>query len=720
MRRKDALNQLIDRASALALRAIVWVPGSKHLRHSLLTTQSETSDSQPIRKWLFAKAVPILCLAFAVTFFAKRLIDYGSWPPAEYKSPQVYNLTSEKVLWDIHYGPSLGCTDERCYVDKNTPSSFFRRHDVLPLREFPLKDWNGTNVVYYRATVKIPARVLEQNGETPLSIHTILMFAKSWDFYLNGELVFQGVQETMLTPIPRSLIGADGTINIGIVARVEKLPYQGIANRGDLVIGPRQLLAPLAFFARDNTTSLQLIYLLPKLTFCLVFSILFLFMRTNQEIAWFLIYGLTSSLELYFRSEFSQQLGLTGETTALLALMARNYSLLAFARFIFAFFRLHKRPLDLFMDGLLTLLTVINIACLAGASYASATKALDIVAIIIKPCVYLFSVILAMIMAGLLSAESRSRFRSRIALSFAVLLTAGTVLAFIDLTKLIAATFGIAIPVTIVNLTWVFDLVLFVFMACVTGLELAVQHAQQRQMSHKLQNLNDRLELASTVQSTLLPNPMNGQRGNVQWHCFYVAAERLAGDWLFISEGRNHPIRFFLGDVTGKGPAAALAVAAIISLLRKKDFEPSPIITTIKELNKHLFHLFRGSASTAICMAEVTADGQTKVISNGMTGWMHLSPGKARMVRARGSILGTMDQLEIEIAETHLDIGDFLLCFSDGCLEGQRQVRRLCLEFEKMDGQKISPEDLFRAVVKIGKDTVLPDDQAMIVIRRTA
>jgi hypothetical protein len=718
--RKDALNQSLDRASAKALQAVLWVPGSSRLRQSLLNRNAELPDKHTFRTWFIARIVPLLCLAFAISFITNRLLEYGNWPPKVYLSDEVFNLTHEKIQWDIHYGPHRGCQDRLCYVNPSTPASYFVRRDVLPLREFPLRDWRDDQVVYYRATVQIPERVLKGTYEAPLSLHTILMFAKSWDFYVNETLVFQGVQETMLAPIPRHFIAADGTVRLAIIANVNKLPYQGIANRGDLVIGPRNMLAPLSFFARDNNTSLQLIYLLPKLTFCVVFSILFFFMRSNQEIAWFLIYGITSSLELFFRSDYAQQFGIPGETTELLALMTRNYALLAFARFIYAFFRLQSKGIIRFMDGLLVVLTLVNAACLTMAAYASATKVLDIIAIILKPGVYLFSIVLALIMAGLLSTEARSRVRSRIALSFGILLTVGTFLAFIDLTKLVTSTFGISLQLTIVNLTWVFDLILFVFMAIVTGLQLAVQHTQQQQITDKLQSLNDRLELASTVQSTLLPNPMYGQRGSIQWHCYYVAAERLAGDWVFMSEDRHHPTRFYLGDVTGKGPAAAIAVAAIVSLLRKKDFEPSTITSTMKELNKHLFHLFRGNASSAVCMAEVSDDGQTKVTSHAMMGWMHLSPGKARMVQTRGSILGTSDHLDVTMTETTLAPGDYLICFSDGCLEGQRHLRRLGLHLEKQNLQDLTADELFKIVIKVGQDSVLPDDKAMLVIHKCA
>ena len=221
------------------------------------------------------------------------------------------------------------------------------------------------------------------------------MFARSWDLYLNGNLTYQGTDETILAPIPRSFVRPDGTIDIAIRADAGTLPYQGIANRGDLVIGPRAKLAPLTFFSHDNATSLQLLYLLPKLAFCVVFSLLFMFMSRNREILWFLVFGLASSLELYFRSDYSGDLGLTGETRALLALMARNYSLLLLARFVYAFFRLHLQATERVMRAATIGLTIFNLLCLFTLSYQFTTKSLDIIAIVIKPAVFVFWVILA-------------------------------------------------------------------------------------------------------------------------------------------------------------------------------------------------------------------------------------------------------------------------------------------------------------------------------------
>jgi hypothetical protein len=721
MGRKDAIKKSLDKVTARIAKAD-YVPGYRLIEQAV--ADSEDTHKHDIKSKVSdipGLLLALTCLILGAAFFTSRLVEYGEWPPSVYSSPEVFNLTKEKIQWDVHYGKSLGCQNDECYRSESTPSNYFRRQEILPMREFPLSEWSSGEPIFYRALIKIPEQLIQRSEKEPISLHSIIIFAKTWDLYLNNQLVFQGSRETMLAPIPRQFIRSDGTVSIAIKVQPGDLPYQGISNRGDLVIGPRDSLAPLAYFAHDNATSLQLLYLLPKLSFCVVFAMLFMFVRRNQEIMWFLLFGLTSSVELYMRSSYSSGLGLSGHTTELLALMARNYSLMLMARFIYAFFRLDLPRADRFTSALFIAITSLNVACFTVLDYKSATTCLDVLAIILKPAVYLFSLFVAISMAGLLSKSSKSLVRSRIALVFSGILLIGCTLAFFDLARLVADTFNFSISTHIVGLTWVFDLILFVFIASVSGIEMAVQHANQRYLESQLQNLDDRLELAQTVQSTLLPNQMTGSRETTAWACKYISAERLAGDWIFLSDGRHHKTRFFLGDVTGKGPAAALAVAAIVSLLRKKDFEPSPLDSTIKELNIHLYNLFRGNVGSAVCAAQMDDDGTTFIAVHGMAGWIHVNNSGAKLIAARGQALGAVDQISVDITTIKLDVGDFIFSFSDGCLEGSRPISKLIRTLSNQPQRiLISPDEIFALINEIGKDVVHADDKAMIYIRRTA
>ncbi len=720
MKRREALQLRVDKIAAGIDRLLIKLPLTRRLRDHMIARDSTSRSPTSKYQETIAIVLAIGTMVLSSMFFVTRLLDYGNWPPTAYSAPNVYNLTQQGVRWDLHYGKSLGCEREDCYRDPSTPSSYFKRQSVLPLREFPIKDWQSGDAVYYRARITIPQNIQDAAAKEPYSLHTILMFAESWDLYLNQQLVFQGTQETMLAPLPAEFIRADGSVDIAIKANIGTLPYQGIANRGDLVIGPRALLSPLTFFSHDNATSLQLLYLLPKLAFCVVFSLLFVFARNNREIGWFLLFGLTSSFELFFRSDYALDLGVKGQTAALLALMARNVSLLVLARFIYSFFRLDIKFVERLIVAGFVLMGIQSFVCLFGVSYSVATRSLDITAIVLKPLVYVSSTVLAVVMAGLLSESERSRMRSRIAFAFAVILFIGTALAFVDLAKLIANTKSLQFNLTIVNLTWVFDLILFIFMAAITGVESALQHAQQRQLQFQLQNLNDRLELASTVQSTLLPEPMQGREESLDFSFHYIPAERMAGDWIFKGSGENGSKRFILGDVTGKGPAAALAVAATIGSLRQKDSQDKGIEETVRDLNYHLFNLFRGKAGTSFCLADVSADGKARIAVHGMAGWLHISTDKIKLISSRGGTLGSQQEVKTSFIDLQLAPGDLLVCFSDGCLEGARPMRKLVDAMGRLDRSIMTSDKLFETIIEIGKESVLPDDKAMVMIKKVA
>jgi serine phosphatase RsbU (regulator of sigma subunit) len=213
---------------------------------------------------------------------------------------------------------------------------------------------------------------------------------------------------------------------------------------------------------------------------------------------------------------------------------------------------------------------------------------------------------------------------------------------------------------------------------------------------------------------------MFGEEGSLSFHFRYIPAERMAGDWLFKGQGKDGSQRFILGDVTGKGPAAALAVAATIGALRQKDLLNDDITSTVQDLNKHLFTLFRGKAGTSVCLVDIAEDGNAKIAVHAMAGWLHISAEKIKLLSARGSTIGSQNEISTSLIEVKLEAGDILLCFSDGCLEGARTMRKLVDALNKLGRAEITADKIFDTVVEIGKDSVQPDDQALIMIKKVA
>ena len=83
-----------------------------------------------------------------------------------------------------------------------------------------------------------------------------------------------------------------------------------------------------------------------------------------------------------------------------------------------------------------------------------------------------------------------------------------------------------------------------------------LEHAQQKAF------LEQELELASAVQSTLLPSASTIQRPGLSIAGHFQPASRCAGDWWGVYELSSDRTLLLVGDVTGHGVAAAMITAA--------------------------------------------------------------------------------------------------------------------------------------------------------------
>lgn len=252
------------------------------------------------------------------------------------------------------------------------------------------------------------------------------------------------------------------------------------------------------------------------------------------------------------------------------------------------------------------------------------------------------------------------------------------------------------------------------------SLTILKQKSSVLSLTSELKELDSRLELASSVQSNLLPSPRHGTIGNVSWACRYIPAEHLAGDWICVDDRDQIRTRFYLGDVTGKGPAAALAVSSIISIVKTMQTTNLAPACSISDFNRHLFKIFAGQASSSLCYAEIDEAGIATVVVCGMLGWIHIKPEKIAILRSINSFLGQREALPFEQVSVQLDVADTLICFSDGCLDGSRSLKKLIKTLDTTKNAPLEFDKLFDLINNLGKGSVLNDDKAMLAVRRVA
>jgi phosphoserine phosphatase RsbU/P len=227
---------------------------------------------------------------------------------------------------------------------------------------------------------------------------------------------------------------------------------------------------------------------------------------------------------------------------------------------------------------------------------------------------------------------------------------------------------------------------------------------------------------ARRIQRALLPDQHPAISGYaVDGVCLQLSA--VGGDWYdYIDLGRGR-WGIALGDVCGKGMAAALLMAGARTLLRRAagvSDSPSEVLTKVNEaLMKDL------PQGRFVTMAYLVLDpdgGQVKAASAGhpaplVMGERH---APAPLETSHGYPLGMMASRYSEVG-VELKSGDRMLVYSDGVLEatnheGEEYGAGRLVEF--LRGQEVSAKDLLADVQNFTRDGSLSDDATAIVVRR--
>jgi sigma-B regulation protein RsbU (phosphoserine phosphatase) len=243
----------------------------------------------------------------------------------------------------------------------------------------------------------------------------------------------------------------------------------------------------------------------------------------------------------------------------------------------------------------------------------------------------------------------------------------------------------------------------------------------------RLQRLN------ATLQKTLLPPTLANVPGlNVAAHYHVASADEVGGDFYDLFPLAAGAWGFFLGDVCGKGAAAA-AVTSLTrySLRAAAVYDPDPV-AVLTNLNTVLNHEYSGDDPRfcTVVFGLLTPDGDGGGFQVTMAGGGHPSAllmsadGQARYLpTSGGQLIGVLSNAHIATTTIALGPGDTLLLYTDGLTEahiavaGDRYGDDALLEF----GQELAPTSADDAVAAIRElldsfGTGVDDDTAVLAL----
>jgi serine phosphatase RsbU (regulator of sigma subunit)/CHASE1-domain containing sensor protein/anti-sigma regulatory factor (Ser/Thr protein kinase) len=242
-------------------------------------------------------------------------------------------------------------------------------------------------------------------------------------------------------------------------------------------------------------------------------------------------------------------------------------------------------------------------------------------------------------------------------------------------------------------------------------------------------SVEQELGTARSIQHALLPDDLPKLEGwKIAYH--YQPAREVGGDFYDFLRLQDGRVGIVIGDVSGKGIAAALVMANTQSVLRavakRGDVAPGRVLAEANEV----LYTYIPSGTFVTCFYGVLDPQSGRIVyANAGHDLPYLQrDGDARELRARGMPLGLMSGMFYEEAEAVLTAGDDLLFYSDGLVEahdpegemfGFPRLRELIMVRAAGSGGELVDFLLAELTRFTGEDSEQEDDITLVTLERS-
>ena len=245
---------------------------------------------------------------------------------------------------------------------------------------------------------------------------------------------------------------------------------------------------------------------------------------------------------------------------------------------------------------------------------------------------------------------------------------------------------------------------------------LAIDHARVYEREHRI---------AETLQNSLLPERLPRLPGLAVAARYLPAADeaRVGGDWYDVLPVPGGGVGLVMGDVAGKGLAAASMVGRLRSALRAYALEGHAPARVLEQLNRLIWTEAEDSQmATLIYVVVDAAEGEVRWVNAGHPPPLLLDgQERPRYLEGGSSVpLGVLPFPDFEEVAVPMDPGGTVVLYTDGLVEraGENIERGLGRLAEALSGAPIEPEQLCDHVLReLVPDGGAPDDVALLTLR---
>jgi sigma-B regulation protein RsbU (phosphoserine phosphatase) len=178
------------------------------------------------------------------------------------------------------------------------------------------------------------------------------------------------------------------------------------------------------------------------------------------------------------------------------------------------------------------------------------------------------------------------------------------------------------------------------------------------------------LKLAAAVQRALLPRTSHAtEYGEAVGDSLPCRA--IGGDFFETTLLPSGDLAIVLGDVSGKGPSAALVAAWIQGMLAVQfQTDPAPPVA-LAQLNRQMLSRHVDSRFATLIYGVLSPDGRFACCNAGHNPAIVLTKGGIRRIDSGGPVLGVLAESDFEQETVVLDESDTIVMFSDGVVEAR-------------------------------------------------
>jgi phosphoserine phosphatase RsbU/P len=233
------------------------------------------------------------------------------------------------------------------------------------------------------------------------------------------------------------------------------------------------------------------------------------------------------------------------------------------------------------------------------------------------------------------------------------------------------------------------------------------------------------LQAAKRIQGALL-RPVPTEDYGLDMAARYLSARELGGDlYEFLRYGPQQ-LGIALGDVSGKGTAAALYGAVAIGIMRSlapQKLQPAEMLRQMNQLVGE--RRIEGRFMTACFATWQRGRSKLRVANAGQSQPLLYKDGRCEKIELTGFPLGIYEDVTYDDWGVTLDPGDILVFHSDGLAEtmnaeaqffGSQRLRKLVEEHHRAGAAELA-DAIFREVDWFAQSAPLSDDRTLLVLK---